>query len=138
MLDSAGHAPTLIHGKRVPDGFRLSKYDAVVGASVHRGTHQQFVTQFVRNHAEALNRLPSAFISVSLTAAEDTDAVQATAKNLVAEVLADTGWHPDSTAVVPGALKYSQYGTLTKLVMKYVAMKMGGGTDSSRDYEYTD
>ncbi|SIR84700.1 menaquinone-dependent protoporphyrinogen oxidase [Haladaptatus litoreus] len=139
VLASAGHDSTLIHGNRVPEEFRLSEYDAVVvGASVHKGHHQKYVEQFVREHAKELNRLPSAFFSVSLTAVEDTDEARMTAENLVTEFLAATGWNPDRTAVVAGALKYSRYGLLTRLLMKYVARKKGGGTDTSRDYEYTD
>ncbi|WP_049972416.1 menaquinone-dependent protoporphyrinogen IX dehydrogenase [Haladaptatus cibarius] len=139
VLVSAGHDSTLLHGNRVPDRFRLSEYDAaIVGASIHRGKHQRYITEFVREHADELNRLPSAFFSVSLTAAEDTDEARATAENLVTKFLADTGWNPDRTAVVAGALKYSRYGLLTRLLMKYVATKAGGGTDTSCDYEYTD
>ncbi|WP_435157739.1 menaquinone-dependent protoporphyrinogen IX dehydrogenase [Haladaptatus sp. DFWS20] len=139
VLDSRGHDATLIHGQHGPDELRLSDYDAVIiGASIHMGKHQGYVTRFVREHAEELNRLPSAFFSVSLTAAEGTDESQATAKGLVDEFLAATGWRPDSIVVVPGALKYSQYGTFKRFVMRRIARRMGGGTDTSRDYEYTD
>ena len=33
---------------------------------------------------------------------------------------------------------YSRYGTLERFVMKRIAKRAGGGTDTSRDYEYTD
>lgn len=50
----------------------------------------------------------------------------------------ETGWRPDEVAAFAGALKYSEYGPLTRVVMKRVARRYGGDTDTSRDYEYTD
>src|SRR5215208_6193194 len=47
-----------------PDG-----YDAViVGASIHMGKHEDYVRDFVRENRNALERLPSAFFSVSMAA----------------------------------------------------------------------
>jgi menaquinone-dependent protoporphyrinogen oxidase len=39
---------------------------------------------------------------------------------------------------VAGALAYSKYSFFVKLVMKTIAWKAGGPTDTSRDYEFTD
>jgi hypothetical protein len=39
---------------------------------------------------------------------------------------------------VAGALKYTRYGWLKRRVMRYIAGKAGGSTDTSRDHEYTD
>lgn len=41
-------------------------------------------------------------------------------------------------AAFGGALRYSEYGFLTRLVMKRIAADATGDTDASRDYEYTD
>jgi len=139
VLARTGHGPTLFHAEHLPADFTLAEYDAVVvGASVHVGSHQEYVTRFVADHVDDLNRLPSAFFSVSLTAAEGSDEAWATARSLLEDFLVETGWEPDATAVVPGALRYSQYGTLKRFVMKRIAKRAGGGTDTSRDYEYTD
>lgn len=139
VLADSGHEPTLVHAKHLPDGFSLGDYDAaIVGASIHAGKHQKYVTKFVKNHAAELNEMPSAFYSVSLTAATGTQEAWDTAREMLENFLAETGWEPDATAVVPGALKYSEYGVLKKFLMKRIAKKSGGGTDTSRDYEYTD
>ena len=42
------------------------------------------------------------------------------------------------TRTVAGAVPYTKYNWLKKWVMKRVVAKAGGGTDSTRDYEYTD
>lgn len=139
VLREAGHAPTLVHARHLPEGFTLDAYDAVVvGASVHAGRHQEYVASFVREHAGALNAVPSAFFSVSLTAAGGDAESWAAARETLAEFLADTGFEPDATAVVPGALRYSEYGVLKRFLMKRVVGSAGGDTDTSRDYEYTD
>ena len=44
----------------------------------------------------------------------------------------------DAILPVAGALAYSQYNFLVKLVMKGIARRAGAPTDTSRDYEFTD
>jgi menaquinone-dependent protoporphyrinogen oxidase len=39
---------------------------------------------------------------------------------------------------VAGAVLYTQYPWLKKWMMKRIVGKAGGGTDTTRDYEYTD
>jgi menaquinone-dependent protoporphyrinogen oxidase len=47
----------------------LDDYDAViVGGSIHMGKHEDHVANFVRRNRATLERLPSAFFSVSLAA----------------------------------------------------------------------
>ncbi len=139
VLSDAGHDPVLLHAAHLPAEFSPDGYDGwVVGASVHYGRHQRYVARFVRDHVATLDRVPSAFFSVSLTAATGTPEADATARELLDGFLTETGWTPDLTAVFPGALKYSEYGLLTRFVMRRIARKHGGGTDASRDYEYTE
>jgi menaquinone-dependent protoporphyrinogen oxidase len=139
VLGDAGHDPTLVHAEHSPAGFDPRAYDAVVvGASIHYGKHQSSVGRFVRDHVDALGGMPSAFFSVSLTAADESDEARETARGLLDEFLSETGWEPDATLVVAGALRYSEYGLLKRLVMKRIARKHGGATDTSRDHEYTD
>jgi len=52
--------------------------------------------------------------------------------------LAATGWRPTVTKRVAGALMYTRYNWLKRWVMKKIAGKAGGDTDTRRDYEYTD
>ena len=139
VLASAGHDATLVHAKHPPADLESTDYDgAIVGASIHIGSHQGYVGDFVRDHLEALNRRPSAFFSVSLTAAHEDPAEREPARELLEGFLAKTGWEPDRTLPVAGALKYSEYGLLKRVVMRRIAGNAGGGTDTSRDYEYTD
>ncbi|OVE85021.1 flavodoxin domain-containing protein [Natronolimnobius baerhuensis] len=138
VLAEEGHEPTLVHLKHPPADLNVESYDGVIiGASIHAGTHQRYVTAFVREHRAVLNRLPTAFYSVSLTAASADPESQATARELLEEFLEETEWDPDVTLPVAGALRYSQYGLLKRVVMRRIAGKESGDTDTSRDYEYT-
>jgi len=109
----------------------------VVAASVHVGGYQRAVGRWVRRHAAALNRIPSAFISVCLGVLEQRPEAQREVHAIPERFFARTGWHPPVTQIVAGALPYTRYGWLTKLVMKRIAAKAGGDTDTTRDFEYT-
>ena len=50
-----------------------------------------------------------------------------------------TGWHPSTVAVFGGALLYTQYGFLKRMMMKKIVSSQGSAdTDTGRDYIYTE
>jgi len=51
--------------------------------------------------------------------------------------ISETGWPAERFKAVAGALPYSKYNWFVRFVMKRIAQKSGGDTDTSRDYEYT-
>lgn len=117
-----------------PDG-----YDAVaVAASVHQLRHQSSVAHFAAEHRHLLNGLPTAFFSVSLSAALADPHHQVEAQEVAQQLLAETRWHPGTVKLVAGALLYSKYDFLKRLLMQLIARQDGRDTDPSRDYEYTD
>ena len=114
-------------------------YDAViVGASVHMGKHQNRVRDFVRKNRDTLERLPSAFLSVSLAAHEDTDKAREEVKGYIEKFIRETGWRPSTVGLFPGALLYTRYGFFKRWIMRRIARDKGSpDTDTSRDYVYT-
>ena len=114
-------------------------YDSVVaGASLHNGRHQHEAVDWVRAHAVTLNAMPSAFFSVSLTAADDTDEARAATRSCIDDFLDETGWTPRTVVPVAGALQYREYDFMTRLLMRLMMRRGGHPTDISRDFEYTD
>lgn len=120
---------------------------AVLAASVHAGTHEREMVDFVKRHRERLQSMPNAFLSVTLSEAgvERKDASPEEHARFVADVkkvtdrfVADTGWRPEHLVPVAGALLYTRYNFLVRLVMKRIARACGGSTDTSRDHDYTD
>ena len=134
-----GHQTEIFDAKRLPPDFSLQEFDAViVGASLHMDQHQDYIKAFVSSNLTALNAMPSAFFSVSLSAAAQKSEDQQAAHDLAAKFTQDSGWRPAQTAVFAGALKYRQYGFIKRLVMRWISKRAGGDTDTSRDFEYTD
>lgn len=116
-----------------------AEYDAVlVGASVHAGKHQRHAVKWAGTHAGALAGRPSAFVSVSLTAADDTDEAPAATRAIVDEFVEQTRWTPGVTATVAGALQYREYDIATRVLMRLIARQHGQSTDAGRDVEFTD
>jgi menaquinone-dependent protoporphyrinogen oxidase len=105
----------------------LSRYQGIiVGASVHYGHHPAALARALR--AARLPSAKTAFFSVSLGAKE----------RYATRFLRKARWHPQLVAVFAGALKYSMYGPLKRVVVRVFAAIAGHDTDTSRDYEYTD
>jgi menaquinone-dependent protoporphyrinogen oxidase len=114
----------------------LGRYDGViVGGSIHLGKHQKGVVEFVSKYRADLERLPSAFFSVSLAASGDLPNAEAYVENFVQQA----GWRPTKVGLFSGALLYRQYGFLKRFMMKRIVRgKPGMSTDTSRDHLYTD
>ena len=119
---------------------RPEGYDAViVGASVHMGRHERWVVEYVRQNRDTLERLPSAFFSVSLAARDNTDEAREEVDGYIEKFVQQTGWHPRQIGRFAGALLYTQYGFFKRWIMKKIARDKGSpDTDTSRDYVYTD
>jgi menaquinone-dependent protoporphyrinogen oxidase len=111
---------------------------AVLAASVHAGHHQADAESFVRAHLVEFNDRPSVFVSVSLgicsSVPREADAARATAERFPAQL----GWKAERILCVAGRLAYTRYGLLKRFVMRRIAAKAGGPTDTTRDHEMTD
>jgi menaquinone-dependent protoporphyrinogen oxidase len=115
---------------------RTDGYDAViVGASIHMGKHESYVVDFVRENRDALERVPSAFFSVSMAAHDNPEE----AEGYIEEFVRETGWRPARIGLFGGALLYTHYGFIKRHLMKKIARDKGNpDTDTSRDYVYTE
>jgi len=120
---------------------------AFVVASVHAGHHEREMRRFVSTHRLALQRLDASFLSLTLSQAGAQDTTQpsdrrnasaADAQRMIDVFVEETGWRPAHALPVAGALAYSQYNFIKRFMMKRIAAKAGGPTDTSRDYEFTD
>ena len=116
-------------------------YDAiVVGASVHARGFEKEVISWATQSADDLLRLPNAFFSVSLTAANHDEKSKAELDSIIHDFVTHTGWRPQHIAEFAGELAYSKYNWLLKRVMRWIARHGSGGQyqDMSHDYDLTD
>ena len=128
--------------------IHLSDYAGVIlAASVHIGEHESEMVNFVKQHRSELEAMPTAFLSVTLSEAgaerpgttpEGHARFAADVAKVVHAFFEETGWQPQFVKPVAGALLYTQYNILVRLVMKQIARKTGASTDTSHDHEYTD
>ncbi len=114
-------------------------YDAVVvGGSIHAGHHQRALVRWAERHHTALDLHPSAFFSVCLTAADDTEESRAATREYLDEFAEHTGWTPGRSATFAGAVQYREYDVATRVLMRLLMRRMHHPTDASQDYDYTD
>jgi menaquinone-dependent protoporphyrinogen oxidase len=126
----------------------LSDYaSACVASSVHIGRHERAAIEFVKRHRAELEQLSAVFVSVSLSeaGAEDQHRSESERRQSAADVqrmidafVKETGWRPTRVFPVAGALVYTRYNVLLRFVMKRIARRAGGPTDTTRDHELTD
>ncbi|HTS87624.1 MAG TPA: flavodoxin domain-containing protein [Gemmatimonadales bacterium] len=117
-----------------PDNYAA----VIVAASVHFQGYQRAVRRWLRQHAEALNARPSAFVSVCLGVLEQRPEVDRELHRIMESLFIETEWWPRLTQVVAGALPFRRYGWLKRVVMRRIARKAGVDADSSQDREFTD
>lgn len=142
-----GHEAEVFEVRSIPPDFNLSRFDAaVLGASVHAGTHEHEMIEFVRARKPWLVRMPTAFLSVSLsegTVEDELASTEARAKaradvqRVLDRFFEAVEFRPTYPLPVAGALLYSHYGLVTRLLMRWISKRSGGPTDTSHDYEFT-
>lgn len=138
-LGADGSRVDVINAAVAAPDLRPEDYDAVfVAASVHARGYQRAVKEWVHAHAPALNRMPTAFLSVCLGILEEDPETRRDVHRIMHRFLNRAGWYPAATEIVAGALPYTRYGWLKKFIMRRIAAKAGADTDTSQDYEYTD
>jgi len=138
-LDRDGETVTLHHLGQDAGDPPPHDYDVVlVGASIHAGHHQKEVVRWANDHRAALAGVRSAFFSVCLTAADDTEESRAATRGYLDDFVERTGWTPDRMTTFAGALQYREYDFATRLLMRLLMRRGGHPTDASRDYDYTD
>lgn len=139
-VERHGAHPLLVNTRKHTDASWPEGCDGLIaGGPLHREHHPQELAQWLKEHRSDWKELPTAFFSVSLSAASDRQQDQDDAQRVMRQFLDDIGMHPDIAVTLAGALKYSRYGFFKKRIMRNIVKKSGGNElDMSRDYEYTD
>jgi menaquinone-dependent protoporphyrinogen oxidase len=110
----------------------------ILAGSLHLRKHQKALLDFAQDHSAELSHLPTAFFSVSATGSR-TDAKSVDeAKKCIDGFVDESGFHPSIAFPTGGAIKYTHYNPLVRMIMKHISAKENGPTDTSRDHELTD
>jgi len=139
VLRGNGHAVQLVDASRLPKRLEVWRFDVTfVGAPIYAGHFPASIVRFVRSQREFLQRGVSAFFSVNLAIVSRTSDGRAETLLLIERFIEETGWRPKRVELLAGALPYTKYNLFIRLLMRRMARKAGGDTDTSRDHEYTD
>lgn len=118
---------------------------AIVAASVHGGKHQRTALRYVKRYAAALSDRPSAFLSVSLSAAATTETGRLQAEEQAQAFLLETDWRPDLLKTLAGALRSSQMPFYMRSITAFAQRlfrtdlsRLGWPEDLTEDREFTD
>lgn len=137
-LAEAGHAAELIPATEA-EGLDPSGYDAVlVAGSVHGGRYQKDLVAWAGDQARALGRVPSLFLSVSLTAAGEDAQEWEGLRGCVSRFAEETGWAPARIEHVAGAFRFSEYDFFKSWAMRWIASQKDESVRPGVDKEYTD
>ncbi len=121
-VSARGYAADVVDARRIPADLSLDDYAAaMIGASVHVGGYQRAVREFIKRYRAALQRMPAAFFSVSLTEADPASEKRAQLSAVIVRFEEETGWHPAMIASFADALAYTRYGVLRRLAMRWIA-----------------
>jgi menaquinone-dependent protoporphyrinogen oxidase len=147
-ITDGGMAVDVHDVKSLPRYFGIDHYEAaILAASVHTGEHEAEMVSFVKAHRDELQSLPAAFVSVSLSeagaerptaSARERAKAERDVRKVVFHFLEQTAWSPSAVKPVAGALPYTHYNPLLRFVMKRIAGRSGGSTDTAHDHDYTD
>lgn len=138
MCDELTQAGYEVSTTTIDESVCFSQYDAVIiGASIHYGSFSLKFVEYIQKYHDSLKMVHSAFFSVSMAAINSNKENIQKVQSYLDSLIEATGWQPDNTASFAGALKYSEYGYLKKLLVKAIAQKEHLGVNTKQDFEYT-
>jgi len=138
QLEAQGHTCTLDDCETSSATPDLGAFDAVIVAgSVHQQRHQRAISGFVETHLADLEKKPSGFISVSLSAALVDGQLEA--QKYITEFSEETGWTPQHVHMAAGAIRFIEYDFFKTFTIQHIVMKGHDMPDKSAgNPEFTD
>ncbi|MEO9873281.1 MAG: flavodoxin domain-containing protein [Anderseniella sp.] len=132
-----GHQVELLDTARKRRDVHSDDFDAfIVAASVHQDRHQNEIEVFVLACLDVLMAKPGLFISVSLAAAFEEKAAEAAA--YISDFTARTGWTPDQSLAVAGAVRSEEYDYFQQQILEHIILKDRDELRTDEHQEFTD
>lgn len=135
-LSVLGHVPVLVD-LAAGETARPEEFDAaILGSRVEMERHAKQLLAFIAKHRAALEKMPTAMFSVSMSAANPDAGPDP--QGYLAALFAQTRWTPTLQRAFAGGLAYRKYNFITRWIMKSISRRTHRTTDTSRDHEFTD
>lgn len=110
----------------------------ILAGSIHRGSYHHALSSFIMRHGPSLRAVPSAFLSVSLSAASDESNERAAIDEISNRFLAENGWSPERVQQVAGALHDRELNFVERQVLHKIIDSKGVVRHPSGNTEFTD
>jgi hypothetical protein len=81
------------------------------------------IVRFAREYRAALERVPTLFFSVGLALLSKVSDGRAQTMEIVDKFISQTGWRPRRIELVAGALPYTKYNFLIRILMRRIARR---------------
>ena len=138
QITNSDHSVELI-GLSDAEGIELDQFDRVVlAASIHVGKYQRALTDFAADRATELQKKPTLFLSVSLSAAGHDAEDWKGLGGILEDFEAATGWTPGRVEQIAGAYLPSQYDVFRRFIMRRIITSKDPDANVGADTEYTD
>lgn len=138
-LEDLGHLTRLVDVMSGESEAGADDCDAaILAGSLHRSQHAPELTAFIARHLAALQAMPSAFFSVSLTAASHDPGELEALVRVVQAYLKQVGWKPGRVELVAGAVHDRELGPIERLVLHRIVDAHGVERHPSGHTELTD
>lgn len=139
QIENHGQVARLISTDDIEDISEVGGFDAaIVAGALHMGAYGFALKEFVFKHADDLNKVPSAFLTVSLSAASDDPLDLVGTERHALEFQQETNWTPEHREYVAGAVRDRQTGPLKRLMIHTIMWMKGVKLDPSGTTEFTD
>jgi menaquinone-dependent protoporphyrinogen oxidase len=138
-LKDKGDIVAMIDAADVPWDLQPQDYDAtILAGSLHAGVYQTPLVHFARKHHEALNKMPTAFLSVSLSAAGKDPQELKAIETCATLFRKETGWTSGDVHHIAGAFRFAEYDFFKRWMMKVIAWERSLKVGSMVELELTD
>jgi menaquinone-dependent protoporphyrinogen oxidase len=132
-----GHDVRLVDIASKPSDAHPTDFDAIIiAASVHHEKHQEDIEAFVSASKNVLATKSTMFLSVSLAAAFEEG--REDAERYIGSFVRNSGWKPDKSLAVAGAVRSNEYDYYHQQILQYVVLKDRKVDRLKQDHEFTD
>ena len=136
VLEQAGHEVQVFDTDRAEPVAMDGADGVILLAPVHERRHPELFEATITALAEQLARVPTLFLSVSLSAAFDEGREEA--QDYLEELKLRTGLSPTREALVAGAVKADCYDYFAAQVVKMVVLRGKDHDPAGGNHEFTD
>ena len=131
------HDVRLVDITSKPSDVHPNDFDAIIiAASVHQEKHQDDIEAFVSASKNVLATKPTLFLSISLAAAFEEG--RGDAEKYIDSFMKNSGWKPDKSLAVAGALRSNEYDYYQQQILEHVVLKDRSVDHPEQDHEFTD